>query len=455
MSATRRAFMAWLVAIAAAFCGLASAQPSAQAPLPEGPVAAGEAGARAAEEVADVAAADAQLVRELLARYSRVDALRGVEVEVRAGVATLSGEVPSEEDRQRAEALAHDVPGIVAVDNQLLRDTALGVRLRPALARTTDTLAQLLAAAPLLVLAVIVVWIAGWVGRWLGDRQVIRRLMGQQPFLAELLRQSIRVAVILLGLVWALDLLDATALVSAVLGTAGLVGIALGFALRDVVENYVAGVLLGIRQPFSQGDHVVVDGHEGKVASLTTRATTLITLDGNHLRLPNSIVFKGVILNYTRNPVRRIVLRVGIGVREDIARAVRVGVHALVRLPAVARQPPPLGLVLELAESSVALEFSLWFNQNEAGYFRLRSEAIQTVKTALDACGIDMPAPIYQVELTQGPRQAEPDASVASATAAQEPAPAVSVEEAVDSHVAQEQALSEGSNLLRRDARRE
>lgn len=450
---------AMLVLIACVLAAASLAQTSGSAAPSDGPVAAEEAESRATAELADVAREDARLTRELLARYSRVPALHGVEVEVNAGVATLSGEVPAEEDRQRAQALAEDVPGVVAVDNQLARDTSLSGRLRPAVNRAADTLGQLLAAVPLLLLAVLVVWIAGWAGRWLGERQVIRRVVGQQPFLAELLRQSIRVGVILLGLVWALDLLDATALVSAVLGTAGLVGIALGFALRDVVENYVAGVLLGLRQPFSQGDHVMVDGNEGKVASLTTRATTLITLDGNHLRLPNSIVFKGVILNYTRNPLRRIVFRVGVGVHEDLGKAIRLGVESLARLAGVTPQPPPLGLVLELAESSVTLEFSLWFNQDTAGYFRLRSDAIRTVKAALDAGGIDMPEPTYRVELSRragAPQPAESELSPAAPELALPGAlQAPSVEDAVDSHLSQEEALSADSNLLRPGAPRE
>nr|WP_236651175.1 mechanosensitive ion channel family protein [Aquabacterium fontiphilum] len=180
-------------------------------------------------------------------------------------------------------------------------------------------------------------------------------------------------------------MLDATALISAVIGTAGLVGLALGFALRDVVENYIAGLLLSLRQPFAPADHVVIDGHEGKVAALTIRSTNLITLDGNHLRLPNALVFKGVILNYTRNPQRRFGFRVGIGTREDIVRARRIGIEALRSLPGVLPEPPPLALVTELAESSVTIEFSAWFDQREAGYFRLRSEAIRLVKDALDA----------------------------------------------------------------------
>ena len=95
-----------------------------------------------------------------------------------------------------------------------------------------------------------------------------------------------------LGLVAALQILEATALLGAVLGGAGVIGIALGFAVRDTVDNYVSSLMLSLRQPFRANDHVVIEGHEGRVIRLTSRATILMTLDGNHLRIPNSTVFK-------------------------------------------------------------------------------------------------------------------------------------------------------------------
>ena len=74
------------------------------------------------------------------------------------------------------------------------------------------------------------------------------------------------------------------------------------------------------RQPFRANDHVVIDSFEGRVIRLTSRATVLMTPDGNHLRLPNAMVFRSVILNYTRNPSRRFEFDVGIGhVRSSVS----------------------------------------------------------------------------------------------------------------------------------------
>src|SRR5690606_6551142 len=96
--------------------------------------------------------------------------------------------------------------------------------------------------------------------------------------------------------VLALDLVGWTAAAGAVLGSAGVVGLVLGFAFKDIAENYIAGVLLSLRRPFAPGDHVRIDAHEGKIVALTSRATMMMTLDGNELRLPNALVFKAVIM---------------------------------------------------------------------------------------------------------------------------------------------------------------
>src|SRR3546814_6765294 len=99
--------------------------------------------------------------------------------------------------------------------------------------------------------------------------------------------------------------------------------------LRDTVDNYVSSLMLSLRQPFRANDHVVIEGHEGRVVRLTSRATILMTLEGNHLRIPNSTVFKAVILNYTRNPERRFDFELGIDANDDPVDGMAVGLRAI------------------------------------------------------------------------------------------------------------------------------
>src|SRR3546814_10287465 len=85
----------------------------------------------------------------------------------------------------------------------------------------------------------------------------------------------------------------------------GVIGLVLGFAFKDIAENYIAGVLLSVRKPFSPGELIAIEDYQGKVVALTSRTTILMTLDGNQLQLPNALVFKSVLLNYSQNPRRR------------------------------------------------------------------------------------------------------------------------------------------------------
>lgn len=280
------------------------------------------------------------------------------------------------------------------------------------LARLLEKIYGLLAALPLVLLAMLVVWIGWRLGRWLSDRSSIQRLAVRNPFLKELARTTTRWTTTAIALLVALEILDATAIIGAMLGTAGVVGIAIGFAFKETLENYLAGVLMSLRQPFAPRDHVVIDGQEGAVVALTSRATILMTPDGNHLRLPNALVFRSVMLNYTRNPSRRFSFDVGVGVGEDLIEAQQLGTDELSRLDGVMNEPAPRAFIQTLGDSNVQLRFFGWVDQRTHDFWMVRSEAIRLVKLALEDAGMDMPEPIYRVQLS-----GLADAGATSATA--------------------------------------
>lgn len=285
--------------------------------------------------------------------------------------------------------------------------------LQPLVDRLQLQLYELLAAAPLFLLALVILWLAWLAGSWLSRRKWFVRATRKNPFLQALLRTTVKWMVIGAGALVALDVINATALVGAVLGTAGVLGVALGFAFKDILENYLAGILLSLRQPFAQRDHVVIDGNEGFVVAMTSRATVLMTPDGNHLRLPNALVFRGVTLNYTRNPSRRFEFDVGIGVNEDLVAAREIGLRAIAGIKGMLETPPPRAHIAALGDSSVQLRFHGWVDQRSHDFLMVRSEAIRAVKLAMDAGGMDMPEPIYRVQLHQAPGPATPPAHLA------------------------------------------
>lgn len=271
-------------------------------------------------------------------------------------------------------------------------------RLENVIARLLDRLYDLLASLPLLLLALLIVYLGWLAGRWLSGRAFIGGFSKRNPLLEDVLRTSTRWLVTALAILLALETVEATAIVGAMLGTAGIVGIALGFAFKDTLENYLAGVLMSFRHPFSPRDEVVIDGEWGTVMALTSRATILMTPDGNHLRLPNARVFRAVILNYTRNPNRRFEFDVGIGVREDLLEARTLGLGELASLEGVMANPAPSAFIVALADSSVQVRYRGWVDQLQSDFWQVRSEAIRRVKLALEAAGLDMPEPTYRLQ---------------------------------------------------------
>lgn len=286
------------------------------------------------------------------------------------------------------------------IDN-IIRHPPPRFDLNEVLERLLDKVYGLLSALPSFLLALLVVWLGWKLGAWLSRRAAIERLSVRNPFLNELARTTTRWVSTAIALLIALEILDATAVVGAMLGTAGVIGIVLGFAFKETLENYLAGVLMSLRQPFAPRDLVVIDGQEGIVVSLTSRATILMTPDGNHLRLPNALVFRSVMLNYTRNPSRRFEFDVGVGVQEDLIQAQLLGTAELQRLAGVMNEPPPRALIQTLGDSNVQLRFFGWVDQRTHDFWMVRSEAIRHVKLALEAAGMDMPEPIYRVQLSQ------------------------------------------------------
>lgn len=394
-----------------------------------------------------------RILRERLrARLAVIPGLEKAEVEVSGGGVRLRGEALDDGRRQLAETIASQMSGVVGVDNQLGIDTDVRVRTRPVLEHAAGKLRQLVAALPLLLLAAAIVFAADRLGRWLATRQRLGKRAGHNPFLASLIRQAIRLGILLAGVLVALDLLNATALVGALLGTAGVVGIAVGFAFRDVAENYIAGILLSLRQPFAPHDHVVIDGHEGMVAALTTRATILVTPDGNHLRLPNALVFKGVMLNYSRNPRRRFNFDIGIANEASVSRAQQIVLECLGGIEALLQDPAPSVLLAELDASSTRLRVSAWVDQRSTSFGRARSESIRLVRRALEKAGVDLPDPSYRVALAHTPTGTPPAPTQAEEEGREGD---LSAERHLDRQIEQEEASFGRDNLLDPNAPRE
>ncbi|MGO4549494.1 mechanosensitive ion channel domain-containing protein [Lysobacter sp. 2RAF19] len=385
-----------------------------------------------------VDATDRALDKRVEARLASQPQLADVEVSVINRVAMLHGEAVTKADIDMAGAIAAETAGVTGVENRVVLSTKLSDRFQVAVRAVGDKLVRLVAATPLLVIAMAIVLLAAWIGRGLSRRmRWMARVHSNNPYMEALLRRLVQGAITLVGILVALDLLGASSLVGAVLGSAGVIGLVLGFAFKDIAENYIAGILLSLRRPFAPGDHVVVDRvHEGKVVALTSRTTLLMTLDGNQVALPNALVFRSVVLNYTENPKRRFDFIVPLDPNASVGDALRLGLERLRGIKGVLEDPKPNALIVEYLHDQLKAQFLGWVDQRENSVPRVRSEAMRAVKSALDKGGVR--------------RAGTPAPAVAPSAPTVEHAMHVdtSKDKEIDAQLAEAQRKSEDVNLL-------
>jgi small-conductance mechanosensitive channel len=354
---------------------------------------------------------DPLIARRLAEIYSGVDGFAGVRARVRDGVVTLQGTALTVPDREEAQTIAERLDGVVAVENELVVEHRVDRRLQPVIARARQILHATLAFLPLLLVA-LTVFLAFWfLGKLLTRSTRLFRRLAPNPFIMSLVKQVIRLVFMLIGLVVAMSILGATALLGSVLGAAGLLGLAIGFAVRDTIENYIASILLSVRRPFAPNDHVIIEGYEGKITLLNSRATVITTFDGNEVRIPNATVYKANITNFSRSPERRFEFEIGVGYENDLTCALALALSTVKSVDGVLEDPAPFVQIERLDAYAVTIKAFGWADQVKSDYGKVRSEAIRQVKDAFDAAGISIPEPIQSIRWLAAPPAKEPDAS--------------------------------------------
>lgn len=349
----------------------------------------------------DKSASDQDIHARITGIFNEIDGLGMVSINVNQGVVSLSGTVPNEAKAVQAVNLANRISDVVAVQDNINRTLSVQDNVTPVFNDFVETSKSWLNALPLFLVAILAFLMVAKFGSFLANRRTLWRSITPNPFVAELLSGTAKFVFIILGLILALSLIGAQNLISTLLGGAGVLGIAIGFAVKDTIENYIASLMLSIRQPFRAKDHVIINDKEGIVVRLTSRATVLMTLDGNHLRIPNSEVFKGVILNYTKNPERRFTFKIGVDANNDPLAGIKVGLDAINNLDFVLKQPKAIAIINEIGDSNIILEFQVWVNQSKTDFAKARSIAIRETKHALENHGFSLPEPIYMVNFDQ------------------------------------------------------
>lgn len=205
------------------------------------------------------------------------------------------------------------------------------------------------------------------------------------------IRRTLSLLIILLGLYVLLRLAGLTQFAVALLSGTGVLGLIVGFAFKDIAENFLSSLLLSMQKPFKLGDIIEVQGYLGVVKKMTSRATTLVDFNGDHIQLPNASIYKNAIRNLTANPNMRGSFEIGIGYDAQVAQAQSIALHLMTTHMAVLDEPEPQVLVSTLGASTYNLGVYFWVNGEVHSQLKVASILMSRLVEAYLSAGISMP----------------------------------------------------------------
>lgn len=250
------------------------------------------------------------------------------------------------------------------------------------------------------LLLIIIGWtVAGWVNRAI--RRGLGRFKDMDRTLIGVFAGMARYFILITVLIMVLARFGVQT--ASILAALGAIGLAVGLALQGTLANIASGVMLLLLRPFRVGDYVNANGHEGTVEEVSLFTTEMTTFDGIYQSVPNSAIWGGRVVNFSRNPVRRHDIVIGISYGDDIDRAQQVLLEVLQGdqrvLPADDSVAGPQVLVRELADSSVNLGMRFWTSGDD--FWPANFELRKAAKQALDRAGITIPFPQRDVHLQE------------------------------------------------------
>jgi small-conductance mechanosensitive channel len=258
-------------------------------------------------------------------------------------------------------------------------------------------LPRLLLATVLLVVFVAIAW---------GVRRLIRGLAGRHAAGASehrtldlALGRIAQGAILIVGLLVAVTAAFPSFTPADLVSALGIGGVAIGFAFKDIFQNFLAGILLLVTRPFRVGDQIRFNDYEGTVEDIQTRATFVKTYDGRRVVIPNGELFTNSVIVNTAFPQRRGEYDIGIGYGDDIEKARGIILQVLLDAEGVDPDPKADVIVVDIAESSVNLRARWWSGSKMSDVLIARDKVLAEVKRRLQAAGIDLPYPTRQVLL--------------------------------------------------------
>jgi small conductance mechanosensitive channel len=265
----------------------------------------------------------------------------------------------------------------------------------------TTTFQNLVLSFPNIITAVVIfvtmVLVAGLVARFV---QRACRLRGLRTEATLILTRATRWGLVGVGVIWALDQVNFN--VTSFVAALGILGFTIGFALQDISKNFVAGILLLWQHPFNIDDVISVAGYTGRITDISIRATEMRTLDGLQVLIPNADVYISPIVSFSKAPVRRIGLRVGVAYSADLDKATRVALEAISALPDVLQdERAPTAVFDAFGAGSVDFQLFYWIDTNVSDFGHVQDQGLKAVKAAFEREGIAVPLPVQAMVVTQ------------------------------------------------------
>lgn len=325
-------------------------------------------------------------------------AFSDVQVEVDEGIVFLEGTAAEGSDLEWATAVSRRVEDVVAVVNNMTVQELVALDVDRSTSHVRDSLRSLwrdfLERLPLIAVGLLILlltWIFEKVANSLVRRSVRRAHL--RSSLGDLMVQLSTFFTWLVGIMVAAVVMFPGMTPAKLLTVLGLSSVALGFAFKDIFENFFAGILILWRFPFDKGDFVECSGICGKVEDITIRMSLIRQVDGQLIVIPNAMLFKNPVNIITSQRLRRTTVICGVAYGEDVDQS-RSVIEAAVRdCPTVSDAKPVEVFAQEFADSSINFEVTWWTGSTPLDVRRSRDEVVAAVKRALDEAGIEIPFP--------------------------------------------------------------
>ena len=237
------------------------------------------------------------------------------------------------------------------------------------------------------VIKAIVILLAGLLFAWLLRSRLARGRFNEGHI--ALLRPLISYIVIGVTVLWALRELGLN--MSVLLGAAGILTVALGFASQTSASNIISGFFLMAERPFSIGDYITVDQNTGEVLSIDLLSVKIRTYSNQLVRIPNETMLKSNVTNITRFPIRRLDMKLGVAYKEDIERVREICYEVAHKNPMCLEEPAPFFIYKGFGESALEFQFSPWTTREN--FWEFTTQMHIEIKRAFDEAGIEIPFP--------------------------------------------------------------